>query len=54
MPRPGAELVEALMREGVIVRAMGGYGLPDHIRVTVGRPEQNDRFLAALDLVLGR
>jgi histidinol-phosphate aminotransferase len=44
----GAELYEALLRKGVIVRPMGGYGMKDHIRVTVGLPEENNRFIEAL------
>ena len=42
-----------LLREGVIVRPVAGYGMPDHLRVTVGLPEENDRFLAALEHALG-
>jgi histidinol-phosphate aminotransferase len=48
----GAEITEALMRLGVIVRPMGGYGLPNHIRVTIGTPAENRRFLAALKSVM--
>jgi histidinol-phosphate aminotransferase len=36
---------EALLRHGVIVRPVGNYGLPEHLRVTLGTREQNDRFL---------
>lgn len=43
---------QALLKEGVIVRPIGEYGLPDHLRVTIGLPEENDRFLAALRRVL--
>jgi histidinol-phosphate aminotransferase len=43
---------ESLLRQGVIVRPVGGYGLPDHLRVTVGLPEENERFLAALAVAL--
>ena len=50
----GAQVFEKLLREGVIVRPVGNYGLPAHIRVTVGLPEENLRFLAALKTVLGR
>jgi histidinol-phosphate aminotransferase len=42
----------ALLKEGVIVRSIAGYGMPEHLRVTVGRPEQNVRFLAALERAL--
>ena len=38
---------EALLRMGVIVRPVGNYQLPEHLRVTLGTVEQNDRFLRA-------
>jgi histidinol-phosphate aminotransferase len=40
---------EGLLHAGIIVRPMASYGLPRHLRVTVGLPEQNDRVLQALD-----
>ena len=43
-----------LLAEGVIVRPIAGYGMPEHLRVTVGLPEQNARFLDALARALGR
>jgi histidinol-phosphate aminotransferase len=46
------ELYGALLQKGVIVRAMGGYGLPDHLRITVGTEAENSRLLAALAEVL--
>jgi histidinol-phosphate aminotransferase len=45
---------EGLLRKGVIVRPVGGYGLPEWLRVSVGLPEENDRLLAALAQVMGR
>ena len=45
---------EALLRQGVIVRPVANYGLPEHLRVTVGLPEENARFLSALKTALGR
>ena len=48
----GQSVCNDLLKHGVIVRPMAGYGLPQHIRMTIGLPEQNDRFLLALDLVL--
>ncbi len=45
----GLAVYEALLRRGVIVRPMDGYGFPEHIRVTIGLPEENARFLAALE-----
>ena len=41
---------EALLKQGVIVRLIAGYGLPDYLRVTIGTEAQNWRFLAALDI----
>ena len=43
-----ARVYGELLAAGVIVRPIAGYGLPEHLRVTVGLPEQNERFLAAL------
>ncbi len=50
--RDGAEVYDLMLRRGVIARPMGGYGYPRHLRVTVGLPEENDRFLAELRGVL--
>jgi len=47
--RSGEDLCEALLRRGVIVRSMTPYGLENHVRVSVGTSEENDRFLGALD-----
>jgi histidinol-phosphate aminotransferase len=43
-PRAG-EVCDALLRRGVIVRYMGSYGLPEFMRVSVGLPEENARFV---------
>jgi len=48
----GARVYEALLRRGVIVRPMDVYGLPRHLRVTVGTPEENRRFVDSLAAVL--
>jgi histidinol-phosphate aminotransferase len=45
---------QSLLREGVIVRPVANYGMPDHLRVTVGLPEHNARFLDALRRALGK
>src|SRR5688500_3672399 len=41
----------ALLGQGVVVRPMAGYGLPDCLRITVGNADENQRLLAALDSV---
>jgi histidinol-phosphate aminotransferase len=43
---------EKLLRRGVIVRPLAGYGMPDHLRVTVGTPKENEKFLKALRTAL--
>jgi len=51
--RQSAETVfQAMLRQGVIVRSMASYGYPNYIRISVGLPEENRRFLDALDKVL--
>ena len=52
VPRPGREVFEAMLRQGVIIRAMDAYGFPDYIRVNMGLPEENRRFLETLAKVL--
>ena len=43
---------DALLRQGVIVRPIGNYGLPNHLRVTIGTAADNQAFIDALDRVL--
>ncbi len=43
-----AEVFKRLLRRGVIVRPVAGYGLPEHLRVTVGTGPENEKFLQAL------
>jgi histidinol-phosphate aminotransferase len=50
--RPAAPTYDALLRLGVIVRPIAGYGMPNHLRVTVGLHEENARFLDALARVI--
>ena len=54
--RPGVDagsIYQRLLRKGVIVRPMGGYKLPEWLRVTIGTPAENKRFSKALEEVLG-
>ncbi len=50
----GPVVTERLARRGVIVRPMVGYGLPEYIRVSFGRPDENEKLVQALHLVLER
>ena len=49
--RPGAEVFEDLLQQGVIVRPIAEYGLPNHVRVSIGTQIENERFLAALSAI---
>ncbi len=51
--RNAQEVFRALLGGGFIVRAATQYGLPSHIRVTLGRHDQNERFFGAFKKVLG-
>ena len=46
--RPSAPIHQALLEQGVIVRPMGSYHLPDFLRVSIGTEAENERFLASL------
>jgi histidinol-phosphate aminotransferase len=48
----GRKVFEELQKRKVIVRPMDPYGLPDHIRITIGTPEQNKKVLEALKEVM--
>ena len=42
------DVFQSLLKQGVIVRPLGGYAMPDHLRVTVGLETENARFLESL------
>lgn len=50
--RPAGAVNEALLRDGVIVRPVANYGMPNHLRISVGLPEENQRLLESLDKAL--
>jgi histidinol-phosphate aminotransferase len=50
--RDGLAVYERLLHEGIIVRPVANYGMPDHLRITLGLPEENEKFLSALRKVL--
>jgi len=43
-----AEVFEALQRRGLIVRPLAPYGMPEYVRITIGRSEENERLLSVL------
>ncbi|HBO37379.1 MAG TPA: histidinol-phosphate transaminase, partial [Pasteurellaceae bacterium] len=50
--QPAAPIYDALLHEGVIVRPIAGYGMPNHLRISIGLPEENQRLFDALIKVL--
>ncbi|AMN46867.1 histidinol-phosphate aminotransferase [Steroidobacter denitrificans] len=50
--RPAQAVYESMLRQGVIVRPVGNYQLPNHLRITIGTQPQNERMLAALQQAL--
>jgi len=48
----GAQVFQGLQQLGIIVRPMGGYGLPEWIRISIGTPKENQRCLEALSKVM--
>lgn len=44
---------ESLLEKGIIVRDMTPWKLPEHIRVTISKPENNERFIRKLQAILG-
>ena len=43
-----AGVFQRLLKRGVIVRPIAGYGMPDYLRVSIGLETENERFLEAL------
>ena len=52
MNQPALPVYEALLREGIIVRPVANYGLPNHLRISIGLREQNQRLIATLRRIL--
>ncbi|KJV06395.1 histidinol-phosphate transaminase [Methylocucumis oryzae] len=52
--REGLPVYQALLAKGVIVRPVTNYGMPQHLRISIGKPEQNARCLQALAELLTR
>ncbi|MBI2311222.1 MAG: histidinol-phosphate transaminase [Betaproteobacteria bacterium] len=48
-----AGVYQKLLRQGVIVRPIGIYDLPEHLRVSIGLEHENERFLQALERIIG-
>ncbi len=47
-------IYQAMLAEGVIVRPLTNYGMPNHLRISIGLPDENERCLAVLEKVLAK
>lgn len=52
VPTGGKNIYQHMLREGVIIRSMDSYGLGEYIRINVGLPEENERFIKSLKKVM--
>ncbi len=50
--RDVTDIYQVLLREGIIVRPIGVYGMPNHLRISIGLESENKALLAALSRVL--
>jgi histidinol-phosphate aminotransferase len=48
LAKTGADVFDALLHRGVIVRPMKGFGLTEHVRISIGLPEENERLVKCL------
>jgi len=48
LAKTGEEIVDGLLAKGVIVRPMAGFGLTEHVRISIGLPEENERLVKAI------
>ncbi|MGD2117311.1 MAG: histidinol-phosphate transaminase [Chromatiales bacterium] len=52
LQRPAGEIDQLLLREGVITRPVANYGMPNHLRISIGTQAENQRCIQALEKVL--
>jgi histidinol-phosphate aminotransferase len=54
LEREAAPVNQALLEQGIIVRPVANYRMPNHLRITIGSEVENSRFLAAFRQAMGR
>ena len=52
LQQPGMDIYNQLLKQGVIVRPIDNYGMPNHLRITVGLEEENAKFISVLAKIL--
>ena len=52
--QPAEDIYQSLLESGVIVRPVANYGMPNHLRVSIGTEEENTRFINELGKILSK
>jgi histidinol-phosphate aminotransferase len=52
--QPADEIYQSLLKAGVIVRPVANYGMPNHLRISVGLESENKKFIEALAKILSK
>jgi histidinol-phosphate aminotransferase len=52
VPSGAKNIYQLMLKEGVIIRSMDSYGLKEYIRINVGLPEENERFIRTLKKII--
>lgn len=50
--KKASDVFVSLLKQGILIRDLNNYGLPDYLRVSIGTPDENDKFLSALTTAL--
>ena len=50
--QPAIEIYENLLKAGVIVRPISDYGMPNHLRITIGLECENTKFIKGLEKIM--
>lgn len=50
--QPADQIYHALLRAGVIVRPVANYGMPNHLRISIGLESENARFISELTKIM--
>jgi|TARA_B100000586_G_scaffold33303_1_gene21343 histidinol-phosphate aminotransferase len=50
--QPAIEIYENLLKAGIIVRPISDYGMPNHLRITIGLECENTKFIKGLEKIM--
>ena len=52
--QPSLEIYQNLLKAGVIVRPISDYGMPNHLRISIGLEHENEKFINELDKIIAK